>query len=383
MRSVAALLALAVIGCASPTARPAVLPFPADTNTAETIAPGVIRRYIRAPGGPWGVQVLEVDLTRCYSAVAVKGAAGAAGRRKTSDLLAELGRTREVIGGVNADFFSLAGFQGIPTGALISNGTVIVGPYTQPVLAIDSAGLPRATVIRTEGAIVHRGRTHPVTAWNRPMAAGLAVYDAAWGSALDTASGVIEVVVEGTAPARVVRVDTSLVGARIPANGQVIIAGRGASQAVKDWVSSLATGDTLRVALRLIPMHPREAVGGRPMLVRDSVIVPEVDTEGQVSFRNRNPRTAVGVARNARHLILVVVDGRQAPYSDGMTLRELADLMLTLGARDAINLDGGGSSALVYRDPKANTLKVANRPSDPTGERAVGDALAIVRGGRR
>jgi exopolysaccharide biosynthesis protein len=131
----------------------------------------------------------------------------------------------------------------------------------------------------------------------------------------------------------------------------------------------------------IAPFHPMEAVGGRPALVRDSAVLGAVDTEGQASFNvGRNPRTAVGIARNRRRLILVVVDGRQMPYSDGMSLRELANLMLALGAPDAINLDGGGSSTLVYADPSSNgALRIANRPSDKEGERAVGDALAIVR----
>jgi exopolysaccharide biosynthesis protein len=78
-------------------------------------------------------------------------------------------------------------------------------------------------------------------------------------------------------------------------------------------------------------------------------------------------------------LILAVVDGRQRPYSDGMSLRELAILIRGLGARDAINLDGGGSTTLVYADPNSGgALRIANRPSDKEGERAVGDALAIV-----
>lgn len=131
----------------------------------------------------------------------------------------------------------------------------------------------------------------------------------------------------------------------------------------------------------LVPFHPRNAVGGRPRIVRDSVTVANVDSAGGVSFAaKRHPRTAAGIAREGRRLILVAVDGRQAPYSDGMTLRELASLMLSLGARDALNLDGGGSTTLVYADPEwAGTLAVANRPSDREGERGVGDALAIVR----
>ena len=68
-----------------------------------------------------------------------------------------------------------------------------------------------------------------------------------------------------------------------------------------------------------------------------------------------------------------------------MTLRELGELMLGLGARDAINLDGGGSTTLVYADPdSAGRLRIGNHTSDKGGERTVGDALAIVHAcGRR
>ncbi|HSQ31999.1 MAG TPA: phosphodiester glycosidase family protein [Gemmatimonadaceae bacterium] len=140
--------------------------------------------------------------------------------------------------------------------------------------------------------------------------------------------------------------------------------------------------DSVSAAIRLQPFYPPEAVGGRPLLVRDSLIVADVDTTGQPGFATgRHPRTAAGVARNGKRLILVVVDGRQKPYSDGMTLRELANLMLAFGARDALNLDGGGSTTMVHADPDSGgRLRVANRPSDKEGERPVGDALAVVRG---
>jgi exopolysaccharide biosynthesis protein len=129
---------------------------------------------------------------------------------------------------------------------------------------------------------------------------------------------------------------------------------------------------------RLAPFHPKNAVGGRPIIVSDSVIDAAVDTMGQAGFRARNPRTAAGIARAGRQLILVTVDGREYQNA-GMTLRELGELMLALGSRDAINLDGGGSTTFVYADPdSAGRLRVANHPSDKGGERTVGDALAIV-----
>lgn len=136
----------------------------------------------------------------------------------------------------------------------------------------------------------------------------------------------------------------------------------------------------VRATGQLLPLYPRDAVGGRPVLVRDSVIVVAVDSAGSASFIARNPRTAAGIAANGKRLLFVVVDGRQLPYSDGMSLRELATLMRGLGARDAINLDGGGSSTFVYAEPDSGgALRIANRPSDKEGERMVGDALAVIR----
>src|ERR1043166_9139032 len=105
-----AALVIALAGCAvGRGAQPLPpLPFVTDTVRSEEIAPGVIRRFIYAPSGPWGIYVLDVDLSRCNAAIAVKGASGAAGRTPTSKLLTDLAATRDVVGGVNADFFSLA-----------------------------------------------------------------------------------------------------------------------------------------------------------------------------------------------------------------------------------------------------------------------------------
>ena len=126
------------------------------------------------------------------------------------------------------------------------------------------------------------------------------------------------------------------------------------------------------------PFFPMEAVGGRPVLVRRGAILPGVDSGGSFAT-SRHPRTAVGIARAGQRLILVTVDGRQKPYSDGMTLREIAEVMRALGADDAINLDGGGSTTMVIANA-SGIPSVVNKPSDPAGERPVGNALAIVRG---
>ncbi len=292
-----AVLISACVHASLPPLNPASLPFATDTVRTQRVSDGVVHHFIYSPSGPWAIHVLDIRLDRCYSAVAVKGASGAVGRAKTSDLMRDLAQTRDVAGGVNADFFLFAP-PGVPTGALVSAGRVITPPSKQPVFAVDSSGAPHITTLELRGG------------------------------------------------------------------------------------ASFAVDDTALAHASLGPFHPMEAVGGRPLLARDSLVAGAVDTEGQPGFATgRHPRTAVGIANGGKRLLLVVVDGRQAGYSDGMTLREMANLLLALGARDALNLDGGGSTTMVYADPdSARALRIANRPSDPTGERPVGDALAVVRG---
>lgn len=375
------LLAIACGGRSGPSAAPPVLPFAADTIRTENIRRGVTHRYIYSSTGPWAIHVLEVDLDRCYRALALKGATGAIGREKTSVLLRQFEETGEVIGGVNADFFLFAP-PGVPTGAMISRGRVVTGPSTQPVLAFDSAGAPHIITLRTRGSATIAGRRFDLAGWNRSVPDGVTLFDAAWAPALDTASSAIEVVLRGNPIQQVVLVDTTLSGAAVPRDGSVLLARRDAPADLRAALGALRPGDTVRVERSLEPTHPWEAIGGRPVLVRDSAVTGAVDTEGQPGFATgRHPRTAVGIARSGKRLFLVVVDGRQKPYSDGMTLRDLANLMLALGARDAINLDGGGSSTFVVAGRTASdALRLANRPSDPAGERPVGNALAIVAG---
>jgi hypothetical protein len=354
-----------------------VLPFPVDTSRAQRVAPGVTHRFVYSSAGPWAIHLLDIALDRCYSAMAIKGAAGAIGREKASTILQALARTHRVIGGVNADFFLFVP-PGVPSGAFIQAGRVVTGPSERPVLAITPERTPTITTVRLSGSVDVGARRFSIAAWNRSAPRSISLFDASWSHSTDTATAAIEVVLTGRNPARVVRVDTTTSGVAIRNGEAVLIAGRGAPDSVRSALLALRPGDAVRVNMSLGPFHPREAVGGRPLLIRDSTVTADADTAGP---SGRHPRTAVGIARNGKRLLLAVIDGRQSGYSMGMTLRELADLMLALGARDALNLDGGGSTTMVYADPDSSgALRVANRPSDPQGERPVGNVLAVVAG---
>ena len=136
-------------------------------------------------------------------------------------------------------------------------------------------------------------------------------------------------------------------------------------------VRSLAAGTQASLSTQLGFPGAVDAMGGNPLLVvNGSVVASEVDGSGP--FFARTGRTAVGVTAEGE-LLMVVVDGKQPGYSVGMTLRELAELMQGLGATQAVNLDGGGSSTMTV-----NGL-VANRPSDGS-ERAVSNALVVLPG---
>ncbi len=97
------------------------------------------------------------------------------------------------------------------------------------------------------------------------------------------------------------------------------------------------------------------AVTGNEFVLRDGKRVAKDDVD-------LHPRTAIGIDHDTGQLLLLVVDGRQA-FSRGATMKELGKLFQRLGAEDALNLDGGGSSIMLARQSDG-TLSVLNSPSD-------------------
>ena len=115
------------------------------------------------------------------------------------------------------------------------------------------------------------------------------------------------------------------------------------------------------------------AVSGDRMLVEKGKRVANLESQ------TIEPRTAAGLNQNGRWLFLVVIDGRQSGYSEGATFPELADFLLSLGAYNGINLDGGGSSAMVIESVLGGPF-VLNSPIEgniPGNESAVANHLGF------
>lgn len=115
-------------------------------------------------------------------------------------------------------------------------------------------------------------------------------------------------------------------------------------------------------------------IGGGPTLVKNGqkqiTYTEEVFFGSGVGNTNRDPRTVIGYTAD-KHVIMMVIDGRQAD-SEGLSLPEAADLMISLGCIEAMNLDGGGSSTMAVGN------QLVNLPVGGTFQRPVPTMLAIV-----
>ena len=121
------------------------------------------------------------------------------------------------------------------------------------------------------------------------------------------------------------------------------------------------------------PENVYNAISGDRMLIEQGEIAGDLDNN------ELDPRTAVGLNKNGRFLILVVVDGRQPFYSNGATFVELAQILIDQGAFFAMALDGGGSSTLVIEGDNGEPV-IMNSPIDnyiPGRERPVANHLGI------
>ena len=115
------------------------------------------------------------------------------------------------------------------------------------------------------------------------------------------------------------------------------------------------------------------AISGDRIVVENGVVVKNLAANAP------NPRTAVGLSKNARWLTLMVVDGRQAGYSEGVTFPELAELLISFGVHTGVNMDGGGSSTMSIKgfDGKARNLNSPIDMAKPGRERAVANHLGL------
>ena len=141
----------------------------------------------------------------------------------------------------------------------------------------------------------------------------------------------------------------------------------------RDQENTLYIYATGRASINSLTGKVYNAISGDKLLMRSGEILPGL------SDLSPQPRTAIGLNRAGTQMIIVIVDGRQSGYSEGATLKELANILLNQNAFNALNMDGGGSSTLVIADKNGNPV-VLNSPihnGNPGALRPVGNHIGF------
>lgn len=363
-------------------------------------------------GSPVSITVLTVDQD---APVDIEGAHG--GSVASTDTVRDLARRAGAVAAVNGTFFDVdaAHYKGDPLGLYVSRGTllseaeggrtalILPGPGARPritevrsetrVTSFDGARAVVDGIGRTPGRIVGCGGV----GGDRVAGTGAATTDPLPGRVCEDPDEIVDFPAQwatvtphtgGRSVEAVLDAGSGVTELRSPAGGPVPDGGRtlvGIGSGA-DWLRAHARpGRTLRVSSVLTDAHGNQVggdsasvFGAGPALVRSGRTWINAAANGVSpgAVRTRSPRTVAGIRADGT-LLLVVFDGRDPGVSEGVTLPEAARVLLSLGAVDAMNLDGGGSSTMVVRDA------VRNRPSDPgkTGDarqRKVSNAVVVV-----
>jgi len=373
-----------------------------DTVVSRDLAPGVAYRQFSDARGPLVMYLVRVDLRRSDVELRAARANDALkGREKPTSMVERAASRSTVLAAVNGDFFDLKTGENeneqVLDGVWWKGLKVTDSPYdtydnVHTQLALDAARHPFMDRFILDGKawVSGRGTATPIITVNHDPSGnpeGTALFTSRYGAT--TPRDTTRQTAEAPLAALGRRGDTLVFvrrgavsaqsGSPIPTDGAVLTA-YGTGSRLQE-VQAMRDGDTVNVLLTTLPRLARGAapslvIGGWPRILRDGVNVAgdAATVEGTIS-RNaemKHPRTAVGFSRDSTTLFILAVDGR-TQRSVGVTLAELADLMRQLGAWQAMNFDGGGSTTMVVDG------KVVNVPSDTTGERAVGNVLMVVK----
>ena len=284
-----------------------------------------------------------------------------------------------LLAAVNADFFSL--WTGVPMGVLVSEGRLISSSDGRDAVGFGADGETLFGKIGETITVELDGKSLAVSHVNKyPSVYGAYLLTRDYGEST-TLTGFEaneyvlrldgELTLGGEVGGEVVGIRENIENGEIPEGCAVLTVPRSLSTAVDYAALELGTRVTVKVACESGFEALSGAVGGGDIIVKDGKAVEGVADEDHE--KTRQPRTALGVKADGS-VLLFVVDGRQSGYGVGLTLAALADTMLALGCVDAINFDGGGSSALVLFD--GETAALQNRPSDGS-ERKVANAVAL------
>ncbi|UFU07365.1 phosphodiester glycosidase family protein [Ruania halotolerans] len=282
------------------------------------------------------------------------------------------------IAAVNGSFFDINN-SNAPYGIGISSTAGIVtvpdGAGDRPVVFTTDGRGTIAPVEYNGLAVFNDDVEIEISGVNTPtlQPGNVALFDSRWGDytrARAAGAGAVEVAID-TETDTVVQVSEGAGTGAVP-SGVVYLAARQGD--VADVMRELRAGDTVEITQDVSSPAGEiaSAIGANHLLMENGTVQSHTD-------QNLHPRTGIGFADDGNTLLLVTVDGRMQT-SRGLSLTQFGTLFDQLGANDAVNLDGGGSSTMTVREPTVSTFSlepsVPNTPSDGF-ERPVPNSIGL------
>ncbi|MBU0687748.1 MAG: phosphodiester glycosidase family protein [Candidatus Margulisbacteria bacterium] len=286
------------------------------------------------------------------------------------DTVSQIAKKHNAQAAINGTFFAS---NGLPLGILMINGELISYPvYERTALIFTDDGQTYIDNLMMKSFFhTQQGILYEITGINtqRPEN-GVTIFTPVFGKNTNTKKNGLEITVED---GRVKRI--TLGSSDIPESGYVLSA---TGAGIEYLANDIKVGEKIDVTLRLVPYNENlkspllHLLGGGPRLVKKgtSYISKHEEKFKQDVANGRRARSAVGITKDQKLLLVTVDQIKRSTQSVGANLEELANLMIFLGAIDAMNLDGGGSSTLVVND------QVINHPSGGS-ERYVSNALIV------
>ncbi len=322
----------------------------------KSVAPGVVYEYFH---GPLNINVLDIKMSE--ASLKVRPVLAGQSFSRLADVKDQVRQCR-AIAAVNANYFKK---DGTPLGTLMIDREWVAGPlYDRVSLGITRSGFVRIDRVDLYGTLRTSNLAVPslwVNNINQPRRHGshLVLYTRRWGNQVRMAYAGCLIAVD--ASGKVVEKTTTVAG--VPPGGYVLSDSKGSP------VSRLRKGDYVNLSWHTRPASwadVEQAVSGGPMLIKDGQLYVDLKAERfrkAWTGRQIHARTAAGVTAD-NHLLLVTIEGSH-------TLWDFAKFMLKLGAVDAMNLDGGGSTTMVVGG--ATVTRNAR-----TYQRRVASSLAVV-----
>jgi len=351
----------------------------------KPVAPGLTYREEVDLDAPRMIHILRFNPGAATTVAAelaggtIYGADANKGRATVSDLV----KRKSAIAAINGDYFP---FTGDPLGLMIHEGKLFSLPYqvhsnplvTRPAFFWKGSQTGFAGKFTFSGtASIGEGAPIQIDGFNQECGANQIALETPVAALAQAKAPNLHVVVKltrftggpnGEGEGEVRGMFSDQTNVPVP-EGNIVLVANG------NRVAALATARPgshvrFRWSVGNFPFTPDEAIGGGPFLVREGKVAVDAKEEGfdQTFTEKHHPRTAIGRRANGE-LWFVVVDGRQK-MSDGMSLPQLGQWFLDHGCTDAMNLDGGGSSAINIFG------QLVNRPSD-AAERPVANAVVF------